>query len=120
MHKTFDPSEEAAFEFMRKLGSDPIYMLMCRNQKCFRARVSPKPWRVDMEHIRPRPGVWPIKQERMNARREWVRRYEQKGHRFSSCRFEASLGRGRVDRKCDAVRVVHDKYCKADQNLALA
>lgn len=120
MHKTFDPTEEAAFEFLRKLGSDPLYVTMCRNQKCFRARVSPKPWRVGMEHIRPRPGVWPINPQRMPEREEWVRRYNEKSQRFSSCRFEATLGSGRTDRKCEAVRRVHDKHCKVDQHLALA
>lgn len=120
MHQTFDPTQEPAFEFLKQLGSDPLYVMMCRNQKCFRARVSPKPWRVGVEHIRPRPGIWPIKPEKMAARREWVRRYEERSHRFGSCRFEATLGSGRVDRKCEAVRSVHDRRCKADQDLALA
>lgn len=120
MHRTFEPTAEPAFEFLKALDSDPLYVTMCRNQKCFRARVSPKPWRVGMEHIRPRPGVWPINPERMPARHEWVRRYEEKSHRFASCRFEATLGSGHADRKCDAVRSVHDKLCKAEQDLALA
>lgn len=120
MHRTFDATEETAFEFLQKLDSDPLYVRMCRNQKCFRARVSPKPWRVGMEHIRPRPGVWPIKPERMPARHEWVRQYDQKSNGFASCRFEATLGSGHADRKCEAVRSVHDKHCKADQELALA
>ncbi|MDJ0812756.1 MAG: hypothetical protein QNJ23_03450 [Woeseiaceae bacterium] len=120
MHQTFDPTEEPAFEFLKKLGSDPLYVTMCRNQKCFRARVSPKPWRIGMEHIRPRPGVWPIKAERMPQRHEWVRRYDEQSHRYASCRFEATLGSGRTDRKCEAVRRVHDKHCKAEQDLALA
>ncbi len=120
MHQTFDPEEERAFEFLQKVGSDPLYIRMCRNQKCFRARLSPKPWRIGMEHIRPRPGVWPINPERMPGRHDWVRRYEEKSHGFASCRFEEALGTGRADRKCEAVRAVHDEYCKADQDLALA
>ncbi len=120
MHRTFDADKEPAFEFLTKLGSDPLYMAMCRNQKCFRARVSPKPWRIGMEHIKPRPGVWPINPARMRDRQDWVRRYDEKSHRFASCRYEATLGSGRADRKCEAVRAVHDKHCKADQDLALA
>jgi len=120
MHQTFDPTEPAAYEFLERVGSDPLYVTMCRNQKCFRARVSPKPWRVGMEHIKPRPGVWPINSERMPARREWIRRYEHKARSFASSHFEASLGSGRVDRTCDKVRAVHDRYCKADLGLPLA
>src|SRR5688572_18341267 len=56
---------------------DPVYRRMCRNQRCFRARVSPKPWRIGLtEHLRPRPGVWPVKPERLPQRNEWIRRYE--------------------------------------------
>ncbi|MDJ0698669.1 MAG: hypothetical protein QNJ07_02330 [Woeseiaceae bacterium] len=120
MHRTFDAGEEQPFVFLKKIGSDPLYVRMCRNQKCFRARISPKPWRIGMEHIRPRPGVWPINPERMPGRRDWVRRYDEKSHGFASCRFEGTLGNGRADRKCESVRAVHDEHCKADQDLALA
>lgn len=120
MHDTFDPTDEPAFEFMQKLGSDPLYMRMCRNQKCFRARISPKPWRIGVEHIKPRPGIWPVKKEKMNVRRDWIRRYEQQASRYSSCRYEASLGKGRPIRKCEAVQSVHDRYCKVDRGLDIA
>lgn len=120
MHETFDATGPAAFAFMEAIGTDPIYLRMCRNQKCFRARVSPKPWRIDMEHIRPRPGVWPISEERMHARREWVREYERKSKGFAACRYEKTLGRGRVDRKCDDIRRVHDRYCRAESGFTIA
>ncbi len=121
MHRTFDPGERDAFDFLERIGSDPLYVRMCRNQKCFRARVSPKPWRIGVqEHIKPRPGVWPINPERMPARRAWIRRYEELATDFASCRFEASLGGGRVDRQCDRIRVVHDRQCKAELDLPLA
>ncbi len=120
MHRTFDAAEEPAFEFLRQIGSDPLYIRMCRNQRCFRARVSPKPWRIGMERIRPRPGTWPLKPQWMPGRKEWVRQYELKADRYASCRFEATLGAGRTDRKCDKVRAVHDQHCRSDLNLALA
>ena len=121
MHRTFDPTENHAFDFLERVGSDPLYVTMCRNQKCFRARISPKPWRVGMEaHIKPRPGVWPINPERMPERLEWIRRYEHKAKDFASCRFEGDLGSGRVDRNCEKIRAVHDQYCKADLSLPLA
>jgi hypothetical protein len=27
------------------LGADPLYRKLCKTQKCFRARLTPKPWR---------------------------------------------------------------------------
>lgn len=120
MHSTFDPNEEQAFDFMAALKCDPLYMRMCKNQKCFRARVSPKPWRIGMEHIRPRPGVWPIKREHMERRRRWVSEYKQKGAAFSSCRFELALGSGRPSRSCEHVRAIHDRLSKVDSALPIA
>ena len=34
-----------ALPFLRFIGSDPLYIHLCRRQKCFRARLTPKPWR---------------------------------------------------------------------------
>jgi hypothetical protein len=35
----------AAERFMRFLGGDPQYIQLCGVQKCYRARLTPKPWR---------------------------------------------------------------------------
>src|SRR5262249_4384448 len=61
MHRTFRSDEPEVLECFAALGADPIYARMCLNQRCFRARVSPKPWRVGVsEHIPPRSGAWPV------------------------------------------------------------
>ncbi len=42
------PWEELAWtaeRFLRFLRSDPEYIRLCRIQKCYRARLTPKPWR---------------------------------------------------------------------------
>ena len=49
------PGRAGSARVFDALGVDPLYALMCYNQKCFCARVSPKPWRVGIDqHIRPR------------------------------------------------------------------
>ena len=59
LHQTFDPVSRQTQALLRALHTDPIYTRMCAFQACFRARVSGKPWRMEIaEHIRPR-GVWP-------------------------------------------------------------
>jgi hypothetical protein len=121
MHATFDPTGSRAQHFMKAIGGDPLYARMCRNQNCFRARLSPKPWRIGIdEHLRPRPGVWPIAEERMGDRRRWVRMYEAKAVGYASCRFVKSLGSGRTSRKCEEVRRLHDDLCKANLDLPIA
>ena len=55
-----------------------MYRLMCQKQACFRARVSPKPWRIGIDQrLKPRPGVWPIDPARLPERRAWVAAYDR-------------------------------------------
>ena len=42
----------AAERFMRFLGGDPEYIQLCGIQKCYRARLTPKPWRCgEVTHV---------------------------------------------------------------------
>ena len=121
MHRVFDPAEPEVAECFRELGTDLVYVTMCSRQKCFRARVSPKPWRIGIsQHIRPRPGIWPVNPEKMPLRQTWVDQYEKAAVRFSSCRFLTALGnRTLVDPAAQAVQALHDQLCQANTSLPL-
>jgi hypothetical protein len=41
-----DPTSQETHELMERLGADPLYAKLCRAQGCYRARLSPKPWRL--------------------------------------------------------------------------
>ena len=43
---SLDPCSESCEKLMQRLGADPLYRVLCRAQACFRARLTPKPWRV--------------------------------------------------------------------------
>lgn len=121
MHRTFEPRSQEVAEAFRELRVDPVYAIMCHNQNCFRARVSPKPWRMGMEErFRPRPGVWPVKPEWLPVRAAWVTRYEELAKGFASCRFEEELGTGSVHPAAAMVREWHDRLSKATTELPLA
>jgi len=121
MHRTFDPREPAVAKCFRELGTDPIYARMCFNQNCFRARVSPKPWRIGIPaHMRPRPGVWPVSPERLPMRSEWVKDYEAKAEEFSACRFVESVGSGSEDSTARVVQRLHDDLCRATSDRPIA
>ncbi len=121
MHRTFDPAEPAVAEFFSALGTDPVYVRMCANQHCFRTRVSPKPWRIGIaDHLRPRPGVWPVAPERMPLRQRWVEEYERKATGYASCHFVEELGNGTVHPAPAAVQRLHDALSRADSTLPLA
>jgi hypothetical protein len=43
-HQTFDPEAIEVEQVLDALDSDPNYKTLCRVQKSFRARLTPKPW----------------------------------------------------------------------------
>jgi len=114
MHRSFDPGDPLVEQFFKTLGVDPVYAAMCKNQSCFRARVSPKPWRIGIpHHMRPRPGIWPVNPEHLEKRNTWIRDYEAKAKAFASCRFIEALGSSSIDPKAAYIRDLHDKLSQA-------
>jgi len=120
-HRTFPPDEPVVSKFFHALGTDPIYVRMCQRQRCFRARVSPKPWRIGIAaHLKPRPGIWPVRPEALAVRQAWVAAYQEKAAEYSSCRFESEFGDGKPDEIAKAVQILHDQLCRADTSLPVA
>ncbi|HEX7261269.1 MAG TPA: hypothetical protein VF258_05595 [Luteolibacter sp.] len=120
-HQLFDPEDPSVASCFKALGTDPIYMQMCLRQICFRARVSPKPWRIGIgDHMRPRPGTWPINEERLPIRNAWLARYQTAAVAFASCKFIESLGSG-VNHP-DVLPIVewHDELSRATTDLPIA
>ncbi|MBK7403167.1 MAG: hypothetical protein IPJ41_00695 [Phycisphaerales bacterium] len=83
-----DPSGDEAAGLLRRFGADKCYANLCRAQRCYRARLSPKPWRMGLGRPPGRisygsdPG--PIE--------PWSRHYEQESARFAVCRLVETLG----------------------------
>lgn len=120
-HRTFDPNEPAVAQFFRALKVDPVYSRMCLNQQCFRARVSPKPWRAGVaDHIKPRPGLWPINPERLPEHKAWIENYEKLAAGYASCHFIEELGTQEVDPSAAEVQKLHDDLSQVYSTLPLA
>src|SRR5262249_42566958 len=51
-----DPDSTLADRVFEDLQADPLYRKLCTSQKCFRARLTPKPWRCG---LRRKPERWP-------------------------------------------------------------
>ncbi len=121
LHKTFDPAGEDARDLFKQFKTDPLYVRMCTKQRCFRARLTPKPWRVHLRgHMRPRPGVWPVHPDQLHLRESWIRRYTRASNGYASCRFLETLGIASVDPAVEAVRAEHDRLSLARQGLPIA
>jgi hypothetical protein len=87
---------------------------MCINQKCFRARLTAKPWRIGIaSHMRPRPGVWPINPERMAERAEWISEYEERAARYAACAYLETIGPELIHEDLLTVVDLHDGQSRA-------
>lgn len=121
LHRTFDPHDAEVSDFFSAIGADPVYVRMCLNQHCFRARLTPKPWRIGIDrHIKPYPGVWPINPDRLPERQRWVKDYERKARDYAACRYLESLGSSVTDPGARLVQEVHDRECRATSTLPAA
>lgn len=119
-HQAFEASAPEVQQFFAAVGADPVYVRMCSNQQCFRARLTAKPWRIGIgDHMRPRPGIWPVHPDRLGIRQQWVAAYERAAASHSACHFVESLGSGKVDPEISTVVVLHDREARAHE-FALA
>ncbi len=121
LHQLFAPSDPEVEACFGALAVDSLYARMCRNQQCFRARLTAKPWRIGIrQHLRPRPGVWPVKAARRPARDAWIADYERGAEGHAACHFVTRLGSSTTHPVARAVQALHDAACRADSSLPLA
>lgn len=120
MHRQFEPDDPEVDEVFAALGADSLYAVMCKKQQCFRARVSPKPWRMGCDRMAPRKKVWPVAPELLPIRQEWIERYEQAATGYAACEFVGEFGEGMVDGNVAVVQRLHDQLCQAESGLPLA
>lgn len=111
--RDFDARDRETHSMMADFNSDPLYAAICRKQGCFRARLTPKPYRMNMKAYKVK-----YPREAMDIQFDgWLQTYEQAGRGFSVCRFVENAGASHGT--SEAVRL-HDEVTGANQNLPLA
>jgi hypothetical protein len=117
-HRSFDPGESEVAQVFEATGADPLYRKLCQVQSCFRARLTPKPWRCGT----PNPPRWPFRhagQEAAFAR--WQSGYEASSKAYATCRFEGTAGAEAIHPEVAAVVRIHDDLTRAaETGLPLA
>lgn len=115
-----NPSHSEVAAFFQAVGADPVYVRMCKNQDCFRARLTAKPWRCGLsERMHPR-SVWPLSESQLPTREKWVEHYESVARKFASCRWLETIGIEARDPYIAEVLDVHDRLSQALSQLPLA
>jgi len=100
------------------LGSDPLYQKLCQTQNCFRARLTPKPWRCG---LLAKPQRWPWRDERTKMKFEkWAARYQEHSVKWATCEFLRQTGNRAVHPEIQALLKHHDDTTRSGSKLPLA
>jgi hypothetical protein len=111
--RNFDARDRETQSLMGDFNVDPLYAAICRKQGCFRARLTPKPWRMKMKAYKVR-----YPRETLDIQFDaWLQTYEQASKDFSVCKFIGNAGTSHG--ASEAVRL-HDEVTGASLRLPLA
>jgi len=117
-HTLFEPGDAGSEEAMSSLGCDPNYMMLCRAQKSFRARLTPKSWRCGVPKLTVR-FPWASDADKA-AMRAWEAKYDSAARGYATCAFVEALGDGTVHPAIAPLMELHDTQTRARSGLPLA
>jgi hypothetical protein len=108
------PEVELLFQ---QLQVDRLYTRLCRTQLCFRARLTPKPWRIGLPRPTARfPFSSDLKQRSFNF---WLAQYVAKSRNACAARRLERIGSAPLPDAVQRVVDIHDRYaCDDDASLA--
>jgi hypothetical protein len=115
--RAFDPTNRDTQDLMVATRTDPAFAKLCIAQNCFRARLTPKPWRCGMSGP-------PVDFPRSDAQRQhfadWLSQYELASTAFATCRYLETVGNARPRGDARELVSVHDRLTRAAADLPLA
>jgi hypothetical protein len=100
--RNLKPGGQRAQELMRIFDADRLYVSLCASQQCYRARLTPKPWRIGMR--------------RYSGDASWVGDYDSRRRDYAVCRLVCAKGI-RMDSPAIAL---HDEKTLRESDLPLA
>lgn len=113
-----EPDSAASDGIFEALDTDPLYRKLCATQKCFRARLTPKPWRCG---IRSKPERWPWLDEKREKRfQKWEAHYQSIVFNWATCEFIRQIGNPTVYPEIEPIIKLHDTATRVGTKLQLA
>ncbi len=113
----FVPTSSQAMDLLNSFGSDRLYVQLCKSQSCFRARLTPKPWRCGLG-MPPRGYPWSSDFKRQMFD-DWNVQYERAIEGYTTCQFLESIGGTSVHEQVAPVLDWHDRIaCGGGETLA--
>jgi hypothetical protein len=105
-HKTYRADDLEVKKMFTELGVDSLYARLCQQQSCFRARLTPKPWRIGMSRPASR---YPRDELEQQDFCHWLHRYILKSNPCVTVKLLKMLGQTSVHSDVQRVIDVHDK-----------
>ncbi len=105
-HKTYRADDLEVKQMFSELGVDSLYARLCQQQSCFRARLTPKPWRIGMSRPASRYPRNALEQKDFCC---WLHRYILKSNPCVTVKLVKTLGLASVHSDVQRVIDVHDK-----------
>ena len=109
------PSSDRARELMGTVRSDELYMLLCRVHDTYRARLTPKPWRIAVDRFE----ELGTRTAADDVHRAWVQRYRDASADVAVCRLLSSTGPA-PDPVEQQIIDLHDRAVRPESGLRLA
>lgn len=90
MDRLMDPKSDETTRMFEAMGTDPQYQRLCRVQESYRARLTPKPYRIGLGAA---PGAYPrTDPAAQQAFAAWLARYRQLSSTAGVCENVADIG----------------------------
>lgn len=116
--RVYTPGSSESESLMRQVGADPAFIQLCRIQDSFRARLTPKPWRIGKAAP---PGDYP--REDAGLQRDfdkWLQEYDRAAGSKATCQFVETIGDGTIHPDVAPIVQLHDDRTRATSSLPLA
>ncbi|HNY10659.1 MAG TPA: hypothetical protein PKK26_03615 [Candidatus Wallbacteria bacterium] len=117
-HREYDPAGEESVNILKSLKCDPMYVRLCRLQKTYRARLTPKAWRCGVPKIH---ISYPFENSGCEkALDEWMKEYNAAGSSHATCRYLCTVGNEEINKAFEEMIKLHDEITRSDSGLKLA
>lgn len=116
--RAYDPAGPETQALMERTGTDPAFARLCRAQKSFRARLTPKPWRCECPKP---PGEYPrAEPDEQREFANWCKQYAHAIEDHATCRFLETVGAGKAAPALQPLVELHDEVTRCTEDLPLA
>lgn len=114
-NQKFDPRSTESQKLMKAFKADRLYGFLCWKQNCYRARLTPKPYRIKQKGIK---VIFPNRSpEQEVLLRKWISAYNLKLEKYSVCALIEQIG---VVNSHERIIEIHDQLTRTGMSKKLA